>query len=78
MALYKIYFIYAVEKSGDSYNEEFDNLEVAKAALNSIALYTLKLHDNNLMDDYSNCGFIEEFIDGEWQDVDEELLSHIN
>ena len=41
-------------------------------ALNAIADYTLMLHETSLMPDYSNYGYIEEWIDGEWLEIDDE------
>ncbi len=38
----------------------------AQEDLDIISLYTLFLQDNNMMDDYSNMGYVEEFVDGEW------------
>ncbi|MCH8860811.1 MAG: hypothetical protein IH843_06775 [Thaumarchaeota archaeon] len=66
MSKYKIIFIYALEKSTDSYDQEFDDLNIAKEALKAIALYTLKLHDAGVMLDYSNVAIIQEYVYGEW------------
>ena len=68
---YRISFIPAVEQREGAYTEEFGNLETAKAALNSIALYTLHLHETSLMPDYSNCGWVEVFQDGEWEEIED-------
>ena len=36
-----------------------------------IADYTLFLHNHGIMTDSSNLGYIEELIDGEWEEIDE-------
>ena len=66
---FKINFIYAIELSGNSYVQTFKTLDEAKTALEAIALYTLYLHDEQVMHDYSNVAFIEEYVDGEWEEV---------
>jgi len=51
------------------YEEEFKYLKEAVIALDSIATYTLMLHETSLMPDYSNSGFIEMLDDDdEWVD----------
>ena len=42
----------------------------AKAALKTIADYTLFLHESGLMPDHSNAAYLGELIDGKWQDLD--------
>ena len=69
---YRISFMPAADVSSYAYQEEFGNLETAKAALNSIANYTLHLHETSLMPDYSNCGWVEVFEDGEWLEIEED------
>ena len=69
---FKISFIYAMELSSDSYDQEFKTLEEAKAALESVALYTLVLHEKGIMPDYSNVAFIQEYVDGEWEEINGE------
>jgi len=68
----KISFIYALELGQDAYIQEFKTLGEAKSALEAIALYTLHLHDKKVMPDYSNVAFIEQYIGGEWEEVDED------
>ena len=69
---YRISFTPAVEQSDGTYTEEFGNLETAKAVSNSIANYTLHLHETSLMPDYSNCGWVDVFEDGEWLEIEED------
>jgi len=69
---YRISFVYALEHSNNTYREEFSDLKVARVVLHAISLYTLQLHNDQLVIDYSNVAYIEEFIDGEWQEVDSE------
>ncbi len=52
------------------FNETCATLTEAKAALNAIANYTLFLHDKKFMPDYSNCGWIAELVNGEWQEIE--------
>jgi len=72
MSKYRIDFIPAFEAGGWSYTEEFNDLSVAKIVLNSIANYTLMLHEKELMHDYSNVVWIEIFEDGDWMEIEEE------
>lgn len=44
--------------------------EEARSILNAIAGYTLYLHEASLMPDYSNFGCVEQFIDGEWEELE--------
>jgi len=69
---YRLNFIPALEVSSDSITVCSSSLEQSRQELNIIANYTLFLHDNGMMNDYSNCGWIEELVDGEWEEVDEE------
>ena len=68
---YRVLFIPVLEIGGWSYNEEFDELLVANAVLKSISLYTLMLHEKKVLEDFSNCGWIEALEDGKWYEVDE-------
>ena len=66
---YKILFTPRVPNV-DAYEENFETLKEANAALNTIADYTLMLHDKKLMPDYSNMGSVlEKDEDGNWSDV---------
>jgi hypothetical protein len=69
---YRVLFVPAIELSIHTYCEEFSELSAAKAALSSIARYTLRLHELNAMHDYSNWGSVEVFEDGEWSEIEEE------
>ena len=48
----------------------FETHAEAEAALSIIADYTLFLHDNLLMNDFSNVGCIYRLEDGDWIEVD--------
>ena len=69
---YRLNFIPAIEVSSDSIKVRSAILESARQELDTIANYTLFLHDNGIMNDYSNVGWIEKLVDGEWEEVDEE------
>lgn len=70
---YRAVFVPAIENSNiGEFTMEFDTPEQAQAALDAIARYTLFLHRNELMVDYSNTGSVEEFVDGEWEELDED------
>ena len=48
------------------YTHESDSREECVKVLHAISDYTLMLHDEFLMEDFSNSGWIEENVDGEW------------
>ncbi len=54
---YKIVFIPILgDKAG--FEQEFATQEEAETALEAISLYTLFLHERNIMEDHSNWGFV--------------------
>ena len=53
----------------NAFSEETNTLEEAEMVVNAIADYTLFLHDNDLMRDISNMAFVQELVDGEWEEV---------
>tara|TARA_R110000823_G_scaffold308605_1_gene432249 strand:+ start:1242 stop:1472 length:231 start_codon:yes stop_codon:yes gene_type:complete len=69
---YRVNFIPAVERTSNSIKIRSATLEQATQELNIIANYTLFLHDNGMMQDYSNVGWVEKLVDGVWEEVDEE------
>ena len=68
---YRLNFVPAIEVSSDSIKVRSATLEGARQELDIIANYTLFLHDNGMMRDYSNVGWIEKLVNGEWEEVDE-------
>lgn len=70
---YRVNFIPALEVSRQSIKIRSATLEQAKQDFDIIANYTLFLHDNEMMNDYSNIGWIEELVGNEWIEVDEEV-----
>jgi hypothetical protein len=52
--------------------EPCDTKTAASQQLEIVANYTLYLHECKFMNDYSNAGWIEQFIDGEWVEIDED------
>ena len=54
------------------YGNSVGSEELAQEQLNIIAEYTLHLHKNNLMQDYSNLGYIELFDGEDWNEIIED------
>ncbi len=54
------------------FTEPVGSYEMANTQLDTIANYTLHLHNTSLMQDYSNAGIVQQLVDGEWIDFDEE------
>ena len=48
------------------FEQEFETLQEANAALDAIANYTLMLHDEDFMPDYSNYGTVMWLDGGTW------------
>ncbi|MCK4841952.1 MAG: hypothetical protein KAT04_08720 [Methylococcales bacterium] len=53
------------------YGDSVQSKERAEGQLNIIANYTLHLQNENLMQDHSNVGYLEVFIDDDWEEVEE-------
>jgi len=45
--------------------------DLAKSMLDEVARYTLYLHKEDIMHDYSNIGYIEKKVDDEWIEIDD-------
>lgn len=45
--------------------------DLAESMLDEVARYTLHLHKEEVMLDYSNIGYIEQNVDGEWVAFDD-------
>lgn len=74
MNKYRTIFVPAVELDiAEDYTEEFSTLAEARAARNTIANYTLRLHELGAMRDYSNMAYIEERDEeGDWFEVEDD------
>lgn len=73
MNKFRASFFPAIEVSAEGFNsEEVGSYEMAKAILDNIAIYTLHLHEQSVMHDYSNAGWVEQFVDDEWVDIEED------
>lgn len=57
-----------------SFQVEVATLDEAMLLIRVLGEYDLFQYKNNVKPDYSNAGGIEEFVDGEWWDVDEDEL----
>ena len=69
---YRLNFIPALEVTRKSIKVRTETKEQARQELDVIANYTLFLHDSGIMSAYSNTGWVEQLVDGEWEQVDEE------
>ena len=69
--MFRVLFFPALEQGGEPFKQEFLTLDQAKTAKDTIANYTLMLHEQSLMPDYSNMAIIEQCVNGEWVDVEE-------
>ena len=58
------------------YGSSVATKKIAEEQLSLIADYTLHLHNRDIMMDYSNAGYIEMYIDGDWEAVEEHQLVH--
>jgi len=69
---FRVAFFPCFDKSHvDGFFSTASSLNEAHAILNAIADYTLFLHEQKLMDDYSNFGGVDRLVDGEWEEVNE-------
>lgn len=60
-------FVPALEASSEEfYSEIVGSYELAKTILENIANYTLYLHGRCVMQDFSNYGWVEQKVKGEW------------
>jgi len=71
MANYKV--VFNPNMGGQQFEKECPTLDIAKAVFDAVADYTLFLHDNGLMPDYSNWGqILIEDDDGDWIGYEED------
>ena len=70
--MYRVNFLPAIEISSESIKIEFESKKEAEQNLNSMASILLFMHDNSMMNDFSNTAWIEVLVDGEWEEVIEE------
>ena len=68
---YMVEFIPAVG-TVKGFEKECETLKDAVLVLDGIANYTLFLHDNKVMHDYTNCGMIYKKVDDEWVEIDDD------
>ena len=65
-------FVPAFEASSEAHKSEIvGSYELAKCILDSLANYTLYLHGRSVMQDFSNYGWVEQKINGEWLEIDD-------
>lgn len=70
---YRVNFIPALEVSSESIKLEFATKFQAEQALDAMAMLLLFMQDNAMMNDFSNVAWIEKLVDGEWEEVDEDV-----
>jgi hypothetical protein len=70
--MFQVKFYPSIEKNTEPFCSEHVNLFEAFSVKNAISDYTLKLHSDGLMQDYSNCAEVCQFIDGEWTEINEQ------
>ena len=70
---YRVIFMPAIEVSKESIELEFSTLIGARQSRDSMAELLIFMADNRMMHNYSNVAWIEELVDGEWEEVNEYL-----
>ena len=70
--MFRVNFIPAMEVSSESIKLEFKSKGEAEQNKSSMADLLLFMHDNAMMRYFSNVAWIEEFVDGEWEEVIED------
>jgi hypothetical protein len=68
---FKVTFQPALERRVPAFAVILDSLPEAKKALDTLANYTLHLHQVGIMEDYSNFGMIEKLIVDEWINIED-------
>jgi len=62
-----------VTQAPEFIGQPVSSLELAEGQMNIISNYTLHLHENKLMTDFSNTGYIERRENnGEWEEISED------
>jgi hypothetical protein len=69
---YRVNFLPAIEISSDNIILEFNTLEEANQNLNSMAQLLLFMQNNSMMNDFSNTAWVEQFVDGEWEEIEDD------
>lgn len=70
---YRVSFNPSIERGVPSFVKYCKDIDTANEVLDTLAFYTLFLHEKLLMDDYSNMAYIEVLTDsGVWEEVDED------
>ena len=67
--MFRVNFMPAMEISKESIKLEFSSKKEADQNLNSMAMMLLFMQDNSMMNDFSNVAWVEQFVDGEWEEV---------
>ena len=70
MSEFRVLFNPCLGSGNEFKSEPAGSYEAANAELEAIANYTLFLHKNDLMEDYSNYGLIQQKVGDEWIDFD--------
>jgi hypothetical protein len=67
---FRVTFKPSLEANSPLFVRNYLSLAQAQSVLNALADYTLHLHENMLMQEDSNFGDVEQFIDGEWISIE--------
>ena len=69
---FRVNFMPAMEISNDSIKLVFKTKVEAEQNLVSMANLLLFMQDNAMMNDFSNSAWVEQYVDGEWEEVVED------
>ena len=69
---FRVNFMPAMEISNDSIKLVFKTKVEAEQNLDSMANLLLFMQDNAMMNDFSNSAWVEQYVDGEWEEVVED------
>jgi len=66
---YRVVFLPAIEVSNESIKLGFDSRYEADQNLNSMAAMLIFMSSNGMMNDFSNVAWVEQYVDGGWEEV---------
>lgn len=69
---YRVIFFPAIDSSNESIKLGFDSRYEADQNLNSMAAMLIFMSSNGMMNDFSNVAWVEQYVDGEWEEVEED------
>jgi len=69
---YRVIFFPAIDASNESIKLGFDSRYEADQNLNSMAAMLIFMSSNGMMNDFSNVAWVEQLVNGEWEEVEED------